>query len=94
MQSDLTERADGRRLQGKVTLVTGSSRGIGRAIAIRYAHEGANVVINYHRDAEGAHLTHGEVEAVGARLHYPGRCESRQRGQGDDGEGHRALRQA
>jgi glucose 1-dehydrogenase len=67
VQGDLTEQADGRRLQGKVTLVTGSSRGIGRAIAIRYAREGADVVVNYHHDAEGAHLTRGEVEAVGGR---------------------------
>ena len=35
------------RLQGKVALITGSSRGIGRAIAIEFAKEGANVVVNY-----------------------------------------------
>jgi NAD(P)-dependent dehydrogenase (short-subunit alcohol dehydrogenase family) len=36
------------RLDGKVALVTGSSQGIGQAIAIRFAEAGANVVISYH----------------------------------------------
>ncbi|MEK1913589.1 MAG: glucose 1-dehydrogenase [Pseudomonas chlororaphis] len=37
-------------LQGKVAIVTGSSKGLGRAIALRLAERGANVVINYLRD--------------------------------------------
>lgn len=40
------------RLQGKNTLITGASSGIGRAIAVRFAREGANVAINYRGPAE------------------------------------------
>lgn len=42
------------RLKDKVAVVTGSSRGIGRAIAIELAAEGANVVVNYTKNAEAA----------------------------------------
>ena len=41
------------RFEGKVALVTGSSRGIGRATAIKLASEGADVAIHYVRSEEG-----------------------------------------
>jgi glucose 1-dehydrogenase len=45
------------RLQGKNVLITGASSGIGQAIAVRFAQEGANVAINYRKGAEQARQT-------------------------------------
>ena len=45
------------RLKGKNTLITGASSGIGRAIAVRFAQEGANIAINYRSGAEQAQMT-------------------------------------
>jgi NAD(P)-dependent dehydrogenase (short-subunit alcohol dehydrogenase family) len=42
-------------MKGKTALVTGSSEGLGRAILLRLAAEGANVVINYHRNETAGH---------------------------------------
>ncbi len=53
------------RLDGKVALVTGSSQGIGQAIAIRLAKEGAKVVINYRSHPEGAEATVKLVQEAG-----------------------------
>lgn len=54
-------------LSGKVAVVTGSARGIGKAIAQRYASLGANVVLNYASDEENALRTIKEIEAAGGR---------------------------
>lgn len=53
-------------LEGKVALVTGSSQGIGQAIAIRLAEAGAKVVINYRSSPEGAEKTVREIQAIAA----------------------------
>ncbi len=55
-----------RKLEGKVALVSGSGRGIGREIALKLASEGARVVVN-DLDAEPAHLTVNEVLAAGGQ---------------------------
>ena len=52
--------------QGKKALVTGSSKGIGQAIAIRYAEEGADVVVNYNSDPKGAEETVARIQAIGS----------------------------
>lgn len=54
-------------LEGKIALVTGSGRGIGRAIALRLAQAGADVVINYHRNVGPAEETAAQIRALGRR---------------------------
>ena len=55
--------------QGKVALVTGSGRGIGRAIAKHLASLGADVVVNFFRNRDPAERTAQEIEALGVRAH-------------------------
>lgn len=53
------------RFQGKVGLITGSSRGIGRALALQLAGEGATVVIHYKQNADAAAATVSACQAAG-----------------------------
>jgi enoyl-[acyl-carrier protein] reductase III len=53
------------RLKGKIALVTGSSRGIGRAIALKLAEEGADVIVNFLRHRQGAEQTARDIEKLG-----------------------------
>ncbi len=56
-------------LAGKVALVTGSSQGIGQAIAAYLAKEGADIVIDYRSHPDGAKETLAKVEAAGRKGH-------------------------
>jgi len=55
------------KLEGRNALVTGSDQGIGQAIALALAENGANVVVNYRRNRDGAEETRGRIEAMGRR---------------------------
>ncbi len=71
------------RLEGRIALVTGSSRGIGEVIALRLAGDGAKVAVNYHTGAEAASkvvesilATGGDSFAVGADVSQEDQVES------------------
>ena len=54
-------------LTGKTAVVTGGSRGIGRAICLKLAGQGANIVLNYAGNAAAAEETRAACEALGVR---------------------------
>lgn len=54
-------------LSGRIALVTGASRGIGRAIAVGLARAGADVAVNFRGDAAAAHEVEREIQALGRR---------------------------
>ncbi|WP_136660027.1 glucose 1-dehydrogenase [Nitratireductor sp. XY-223] len=61
-------------LEGKRAIVTGGSRGIGRGIALEFARHGADVVINYHADADASFSANAADEVVEACRSLGGRA--------------------
>ena len=55
------------RLAGKVAIITGADSGIGKAVALMYAKEGADLVLTYYRDRKDARETSQRVKELGAR---------------------------
>lgn len=58
------------KLQHKTVLVTGASKGIGRALSLGMAREGADVIANYHTDRDGANSTVEEIRKLGREEWY------------------------
>ena len=65
--SDLSNYKPAAKLEGKVALITGAESGIGRAVAIAFAMEGANVAVLYNENDGDAEQTRAMVEAKGGR---------------------------
>jgi|SRR5690606_17305925 len=56
------------KLEGKVAIITGADSGIGRAVAVHYAREGARIVMLYLNEYEDADLTRSEIEQSGSEV--------------------------
>ena len=54
----------------RVVLVTGASRGIGRAVALAFAREGSDIAFSYRRESAAARATAAELERLGARVYH------------------------
>jgi 3-oxoacyl-[acyl-carrier-protein] synthase III len=74
-------------LKGKVALVTGAGRGIGRAIALELARRGANVALNYRSDTAHAETTAAEIRQLGVE------CNLVQGDVSKKGEAHRIVKE-
>src|SRR5271165_7113781 len=76
-----------RSLTGKVALVTGAGRGIGRAIALELARRGANVALNYRSDTTNAEATAADIRQLGVE------CTLVQGDVSKKGEAHRIVKE-
>ena len=56
------------RFEGKIALITGSGRGIGKAIALQMAEEGADIVVNFFRNRKPAEETADQIRELGRRV--------------------------
>src|SRR6185295_8859083 len=56
-----------KQFSGRAAIVTGATRGIGRAIALELARRGADVAFNYAQSADAAQSLQGEIESLGSR---------------------------
>ena len=56
----------GKPLEGRIALVTGASKGVGKGIALELGRQGCQVAVNYNSDLAGAEATVAELEALGA----------------------------
>jgi 3-oxoacyl-[acyl-carrier-protein] synthase-3 len=74
-------------LTGKVALVTGAGRGIGRAIALEFARRGANVALNYRSDTTSAEITAADIRQLGVE------CTLVQGDVAQKGEAHRIVKE-
>jgi NAD(P)-dependent dehydrogenase (short-subunit alcohol dehydrogenase family) len=54
-------------LSGKVALVTGASKGIGKGIALELARQGCDIAVNYHTDRSGAEAVAAEIATIGRK---------------------------
>ena len=66
--------AEAETFSGRAAIVTGATRGIGRAIALELARRGSDVAFNYAQSAEAAEVLKSEIEASGARA-FAARCD-------------------
>ena len=66
--------AEAKTFSGRAALVTGATRGIGRAIALELARRGSDVAFNYARSEEAAEVLKSEIEASGVRA-FAARCD-------------------